>query len=581
MSTRRQGELSAQLITLCERASSLLRSPSALGSAWSALGVSSAQSLEGLAEALRESRRPLTILMLGGTGVGKSTLLNAIAGAEVSQSSSGRRAFTSALHVYHHEETSIEYLSALSATVSVPHTAPQLIDKIIIDAPDIDSTERAHHELVAEALNHIDVILYVTTWQKYRNRVITQTLGRHLGSHSVLCVLNQADELSAPDLEEVSADLQLTLRELGLQVSHVLPVSALSACRAAAGEPVSPSLLEGFNTLNRLLREELTLTEVRRLTQLSATRQALRSVALIPQRMGWRGGFEGQLQVLLSAERLLSAQLSELTREAGRSLAVLTRELLTERDSARDAGVNGPYGLYLTSQRWLAGQGYGRGATGEGSGDHEGRAEHWIEAQLAQLTSLTARLEALAREGGWSAHVAETSALSAEQVRALKSALSAHLSLSASPSPRPRSALELNALPWLTTSVICYWLLSRVIEGPEPGLVSLIFGLGVIYASCAAQERLLSELDRRALAPSALGADMPGELLEQLSPYLELKALEGRLLQSHDQLKGLLEVSAALAALHNQLNQAARASEGERAALLEALYQSAVVQPKG
>jgi len=525
------------------------------------------------------SGRPLPSLMLGGTGVGKSTLLNALAGTELSSASSGRRAFTSTLHIYHHTETSVSYLEGLSAPVCVSHSAPQLLDKVIIDAPDIDSTEREHHELVWRALEHVDVILYVTTWQKYRNRVITQALSRYLGSHSVLCALNQADELSAQELEEVCADVHLSLEELGLRASVVLPISALSARRAQAGAEVSDANLEGVETLSHLLREELTMSEVRSLTQLSATRRALRAVALIPQAMGWSEGFEEVLTRLADAQQRLAHQLTALTEEGQRSLNASLWEERVARSRARDEAVGGPYGLYLASQRWLSRQGDRAERPAKGDPDAQAR---WLDAQLSALYSLSVQFDALARRGGWRAEAHERAGqrewITPQDRERVIMELRDRLSTRELPSVKERDTLTLNVAPWATVALIGYWLLERVIEGPEPGLVSLLFGLVVIYGVCAGQERLFGHLDRK-LSATLL---TPGQLFEwvydELTAYRRLKELERALHTSQAQLKELLAIGQELATLHNQLNEAMRAPEAQRSPLLDALYRSADVR---
>ena len=79
MSASRGQELSDQLLRLCDRAHQRLLEPSVM-SGWEVGCASGLRRLEVLREELKRAQRPLTILMLGGTGVGKSTLLNALAG---------------------------------------------------------------------------------------------------------------------------------------------------------------------------------------------------------------------------------------------------------------------------------------------------------------------------------------------------------------------------------------------------------------------------------------------------------------------------------------------------------------------
>jgi len=572
------GALSAALHQRCELVIERLSEPSVMRG-WAVESARARAQLEGLSAALGRAQRPLTILLLGGTGVGKSTLLNALAGRALSEASDGRRAFTSSLQVYHHREDSIEHLSGLSRMTSLPHSAPELRHKVIIDAPDIDSVERDHHELVWSALPEVDLILYVTSWQKYRNRVITQRLSRLIGAHSLLCVLNQSDELGASDLAEVLEDLARSLREIGAVGAQQLAVSALSAREAQRGEPVSEERLAGFKALKRLLSEELTHSEVRQLTQLSATRVALRAVALLPQRCEWReGGLEATHEALSSAIEALRLGWEELKRELSSSLdaqlKLKARALRAAWRLKRTQGVRGPYGLYLSCARWLSHYGYGPAAQG-GREALEATQRLWITQLERGSAQLKARLSELADQGCWSSDALDTLALNAEEERLLTGALSAlSEERSKGGSGLELSELSLNLIPGLMSLAALAWLLDRLWSGPEPGLVSLLLALGLIYGSCAAQDRVLDELACALERRGELKAPLE-QLIKQLSPLLSAEALEAELQRSAETLSALRESRDELARLHNQLHEQVRGAASARSRLLNSIYESA------
>ncbi len=123
---------------------------------------------------------PLVVATFGGTGTGKSTLVNALIVQEASESGRQRPTTTMPVLLIHPDlET-----NALGLDLSQFHVkrldASVLRDLIIIDCPDPDTSEAAESgsnlARLRSILPHCDVLLYVSTQQKYRSARIAEEL---------------------------------------------------------------------------------------------------------------------------------------------------------------------------------------------------------------------------------------------------------------------------------------------------------------------------------------------------------------------------------------------------------------------
>src|SRR5262245_36334538 len=131
-----------------------------------------ANDLHRQAEALDVDRPLLNIMLMGGTGVGKSSLLNALAGGAIAQASFARPTTRDPVVYYHESVRPERFDPALRMCHLAAHDRPALQHKIIVDTPDVDSTELANREKLLQLLPVADVVLFVGSQEKYHDRIV-------------------------------------------------------------------------------------------------------------------------------------------------------------------------------------------------------------------------------------------------------------------------------------------------------------------------------------------------------------------------------------------------------------------------
>ncbi len=139
--------------------------------------------------------RPLVAAFFGGTGVGKSTLLNRLAGQAIARTGV-ERPTSREISIYLHESIQLRNLPPnfpLERVRVAQHRDESRRQVLWIDMPDIDSIEQHNRELVLEWLPHIDVLIYVVSPERYRDDKGWRLLREHGGEHAWLFVINQWD----------------------------------------------------------------------------------------------------------------------------------------------------------------------------------------------------------------------------------------------------------------------------------------------------------------------------------------------------------------------------------------------------
>ena len=113
----------------------------------------------------------LVMGLLGGSGVGKSTLMNGLAGAEIA-STSHRRPHTDQVLIYRHAQANA--LPSLTLTDipwrEIEHDGPGAKNLVLCDLPDFDSLMGDHRETVVRFLVQLDLLIWVSSPEKYADQ---------------------------------------------------------------------------------------------------------------------------------------------------------------------------------------------------------------------------------------------------------------------------------------------------------------------------------------------------------------------------------------------------------------------------
>jgi len=154
--------------------------------------------LQRQAEALQLDRPLLIIILMGGTGVGKSTLLNALAGGAIAQASFTRPTTRDPVVYYHESLKPDRFDPALRLCKLVSHGRPALEQKILVDTPDIDSNDLANRDKLMQILPVADIVLYVGSQEKYHDQVGWELFLEQRRRRAFAFVLNKWDRCLHP-----------------------------------------------------------------------------------------------------------------------------------------------------------------------------------------------------------------------------------------------------------------------------------------------------------------------------------------------------------------------------------------------
>ena len=224
--------------------------------------------------------RPLVVAFFGGTGVGKSSLLNRLAGSPIARTGVVRPT-SHEVTVYLHEDVSLASLPPGSPVDKVAihrHGDARQRDVAWIDAPDINSTSAENRALALAWTPYIDLIVYVVSPERYRDDVGWRILQERGGRHGWLFVMNRWDE----GREEQSRDFKSILRDAGFESPVIL-------CSCGASDYAGRASIDEFpqivSTIRSLVAEHGT-QELERLGHRARLLDLLRELSRGRARLG-------------------------------------------------------------------------------------------------------------------------------------------------------------------------------------------------------------------------------------------------------------------------------------------------------
>ena len=206
---------------------------------------------------------PLTIVVGGSTGAGKSTLVNTLLGEPLTQSGAIRPTTRHPVLLHRAEDEAAlspeRFLPTLPRTrtsgmnagsQALPGLDPKIARALIpittsalpqgialIDAPDIDSVSEENRTLAKELLSAADLWLFVTTANRYADAVPWELLHEAAArSIAIAVVLNRVPE---GDEEAIENDLRRMLDEAGIHAVLIHTVTEQQRDESGMLAPVS------------------------------------------------------------------------------------------------------------------------------------------------------------------------------------------------------------------------------------------------------------------------------------------------------------------------------------------------------
>lgn len=311
-----------------------------------------------LERARRELSRVLVVGVVGGTGTGKSTLVNALAGRNVTEAGDVARPTTTSPVVVAAPDVDLSWLPLDTVGARVVRSdAAAVANIVIVDCPDPDtqsgrggpdrraagdaarpSDANRNRDLLEAVLPACDVLVLVATAQKYRSWIVAREVAAFAPGRPLFFVQSHASR--DPDIR---ADWRQELESQGFDVPRIFRLDGVEAGRrAAVGLEPEP----GFRELLRAIDEELVGRAARRVRRTGALDMAAWFTGQCRERLAPLGEPVAALATGVEVERarlegiLSRAVAAELTTHRHGWQRLVTEEIV-------DRWRGGPFATFL------------------------------------------------------------------------------------------------------------------------------------------------------------------------------------------------------------------------------------------
>lgn len=259
------------------------------------------------------SEQVFIIGLLGGTGVGKSTIMNALAGKEIS-STSHRRPHTDKVIIYHHMRTPLPKGFQLNGVpfAVFPHTADYIDKLVLCDLPDFDSIEEEHRACVLSFLEQLDVLVWVVSPEKYADQALYEFLAsavRVKSPDNYFFVFNKADTITEGGydaINKIKESFEKYLISHG--VTHPL-IFVVSALEASSGSTISS--WNQWEIFKREIFRERELKEIREIKKANLHQEFAQILKIIDARRMKVKTVAGAMDDVLSTVESLCGEYKE------------------------------------------------------------------------------------------------------------------------------------------------------------------------------------------------------------------------------------------------------------------------------